>query len=265
MSWPLSQDYNEAIQSPESSFSDTELRLTEAKCNAIGIPMPRSANFADVYEMTAPSGKKWALKCFTRQVAGLRERYAAISAYLKQVNLPFMVDFTYLEQGVKVKGQWYPALKMQWVEGFTFNEFVKEYADQPQYLELLSQIWLRLARRLREAKMAHADLQHGNVLLVPGAKATSLGVRLIDYDGMFVPALADQKSGEVGHPAYQHPQRLREGTYSVEVDRFPHLVIYTALRALMVGGRYLWNKYDNGDNLLFRQQDLEAPDQSPLF
>src|SRR4051812_26334214 len=176
-----------------------------------------------------------------------------------------MVDFTYLEQGVKVKGQWYPALKMQWVEGFTFNEFVKEYADQPQYLDLLSQIWLRLARRLREAKMAHADLQHGNVLLVPGAKATSLGVRLIDYDGMFVPALADQKSGEVGHPAYQHPQRLREGTYSVEVDRFPHLVIYTALRALMVGGRYLWNKYDNGDNLLFRQQDLEAPDQSPLF
>ena len=33
----------------------------------------------------------------------------------------------------------------------------------------------------------------------------------------------------------------------------------------MVGGRYLWNKYDNGDNLLFRQQDLDAPDRSPLF
>src|SRR5439155_7253686 len=88
---------------------------------------------------------------------------------------------------------------------------------------------------------------------------------LIDYDGMFVPALASKKSGEVGHPNYQHPQRLREGIYSAEVDRFPHLVIYTALRALIVRSRYLWNRYDNGDNLLFKQADLDAPDKSPLF
>ena len=39
-------------------------------------------------------------------------------------------------------------------------------------------------------------------------------------------------SGEVGHPSYQHPQRLREGTYSPEVDRFPVLLVATALRAL---------------------------------
>src|SRR5439155_26220633 len=74
-----------------------------------------------------------------------------------------------------------------------------------------------------------------------------------------------KKRGEIGHPSYQHPQRLREGTYSVEVDRFPHLVIYTALRSLMVGSRYLWNRYDNGDNLLFRQQDLNDPANSALF
>ena len=257
MSWPVSQDYNEAIQCPELSFSDAELRKGEAKCNAIGIPMPRSGNFADVYEYTsAVTGKKWAIKCFTRQVAGLRERYSEISAYLKQANLPFMVDFDYLEQGIKVKGQWYPILKMHWVEGYTLNEFVKEYADQPQYLEMLSQIWVRLARRLREAKMAHCDLQHGNVLLVPGKTAGALGVRLIDYDGMFVPALANKQSGEVGHPAFQHPQRLRDGTYNAEVDRFPHLVIYTGLRGVVAGSRYLWNKFDNGDNLLFRQQDF---------
>src|SRR5262249_47553751 len=161
---------------------DAELRQTEARCNAIGIPMPRSGNFADVYEMSGSGGKKWAVKCFTRQVQDLRERYAAISAYLKQVNLPFMVDFSYLDRGINVKVQWYPILKMHWVEGFTLNEFVKEYADQPQYLELLGQIWVRLARRLREARMAHCDLQHGNVLLVPGSTATSLAVRLIDYD-----------------------------------------------------------------------------------
>jgi hypothetical protein len=56
MPWPLSQDYNEAIRSPTTSFSDPELKHSEARCNAIGIPMPRSGNFADVYEMTGPAG-----------------------------------------------------------------------------------------------------------------------------------------------------------------------------------------------------------------
>ena len=113
--------------------------------------------------------------------------------------------------------------------------------------------------------MAHCDLQHGNVLLVTGSQKTSLAVKLIDYDGMFVPALARSKSGEVGHPNYQHPERLREGTYNGLVDRFPLLVIATALQALSVGGRELWERYDNGDNLLFKETDLRAPGESALF
>ena len=82
---------------------------------------------------------------------------------------------------------------------------------------------------------------------------------------MFVPALANRKSGEVGHPNYQHPQRLREGTYNDLVDRFPLLVVATALQALSVGGRGLWERYDNGDNLLFKETDLRAPRESALF
>lgn len=266
MPWPLSQDYNEAVQSPALCFQDPELRQTEAATTAIGLPRPYSGNFADVYEMGLPGrNHKWAVKCFTREVPGLRDRYTAISAYLRQVDLPFMVDFTYLDPGIRVRGLWYPILKMHWVEGLTLNAFVKQYADQPATLDVICQVWLRLARRLRDANLGHCDLQHGNILLVPDPQTAALNLKLIDYDGMFVPALVRKKSGEVGHPAYQHPQRLREGTYTVEVDRFPHLVIYTALRSLIVGGRALWNKYDNGDNLLFRQQDLQAPHQSPLF
>src|SRR5262249_42285281 len=266
MSWPLSQDYNEAIQDPQHSFRDPELRAGEAAVNALGLPMPRSGNFADVYEFRCPqSGNTWALKCFTRHVSGLQMRYAEISQHLAAANLPFTVDFTYLHQGIRVRGEWYPLLKMRWVEGPTLNEFVRNHLDKPQMLDLLCQLWQRLARRLREANVAHADLQHGNVLLVPGSKAGALAVKLIAYDGMWGPALASTPSGEVGHPAYQHPQRLRDGTYNPEVDRFPHLLTYTALRALRVGGRALWERYDNGDNLLFRQKDLEAPQQSELF
>jgi hypothetical protein len=46
MAWPLSQDYNEAIQNPASSFADPELRAGEAATNALGMPMPSSGNFA---------------------------------------------------------------------------------------------------------------------------------------------------------------------------------------------------------------------------
>lgn len=54
--------------------------------------MPRSGNFADVHEFHCPAtNRKWAIKCFTRKVPGLRDRYAAISAYLKQVNLLFIL------------------------------------------------------------------------------------------------------------------------------------------------------------------------------
>jgi hypothetical protein len=265
MSWPLSQDYNEAIQSPTTSFSDPELQQGEVVCNDLGIPMPRSGNFADVYEVRCPNGTRWAVKCFTRQVKGLRERYQEISLALQEARLPFTVEFTYQQEGIRVRGPWYPILKMQWVEGLTFNEFVRQNLDKPGMLDGLSQIWTRMAQRLRGSGIAHADLQHGNVLLVPGSTANAVAVKLIDYDGMFVPALAGKTSGEVGHPSYQHPQRVREGIYNPDVDRVPLLLISAALRCVRVGGRDLWDRYDNGDNLLFNEADLMTPADSPLF
>jgi hypothetical protein len=202
MSWPQSQEYNEAIQSPASSFADPELRKGEAATNELGLPMPRSGNFADVYEVRCRNGVNWAVKCFTREVPGLRDRYQEISRYLQEVKLPFTVDFTYLEQGIRIAGRWYPILKMQWVEGFTFNDFIRQHLDKPAMLGGLLQIWSRMATRLRDSGIAHADLQHGNVLLVPGSTANSVAVKLIDYDGMYVPSLSGKKSGEVGHPSY---------------------------------------------------------------
>ena len=263
--WPLSQDYNEAVQSPATNFADADLRCGQAAGNAHGIPMPYSGNFADVYQLRGPDGARWAVKCFTRETPGLRERYAEISRHLRSAKLPFTVDFTYLDQGIRVRGHWYPVLKMEWVEGLTFNQFVAQHLDKPATLEALLQIWARMARHLRASGAAHGDLQHGNVLLVPDAGGKSLSLKLVDYDGMFVPALAGNPPGEVGHAAYQHPQRAREQTYSLEVDRFPVLLVATALSALKAGGRALWEKYDDGDNLLFTREDLEAPSKSRLF
>src|SRR5262249_48061599 len=92
MAWPMSQDYNEAIQNPALCFADPELKTGEAVTNALGLPVPCSGNFADVYAVTTPQ-RKWAVKCFTREIPGLRERYVEISKYLAQAPLPFMVEF----------------------------------------------------------------------------------------------------------------------------------------------------------------------------
>ena len=264
MSWPLSQDYNEAIQNPAQCFADSELRAGEAETNALGLPAPRSGNFADVYAVITGQ-RKWAVKCFTRQIPGLQERYQQISLHLKQHKPSFIVDFSFLEQGIRVRGDWYPVLKMEWVEGFTLNQFIKSNLLRPHVLDLLSQLWVKLSARLRKANISHCDLQHGNVLLVQASRARALAIKLVDYDGMCVPALTLLKSIELGHPAYQHPQRQRDGIYSLEVDRFSHLVIYTALRGLEVSGKALWEKYDDGDNLLFKPSDFATPNKSRLL
>jgi hypothetical protein len=266
MAWPQPTDYNEALQNPLACFWDAELRHGEVEADALGLPRPRSGNFADVYRVHCPTtGNTWAVKCFTREAGGLRERYQAIHTHLQKVCLPFMVDFQYLERGIQVHGQWHALLKMRWIEGLTLNEFVRQHVDKPALLLNLAQMWVKLAQQLRKAGIAHGDLQHGNVLLVPADKSQALSLRLIDYDGMYVPALADRSPGERGHANYQHPERIRDGAYHAGVDRFSHLVIHTALRCLALAGSALWERHDNGENLLFREDDFLDPSGSLLI
>jgi hypothetical protein len=272
MSWPTTNEYNEAIQNLPATAGDDDLRRGEPALNSLGIPSPFAGGFADVYKIHCPhTGKTWAVKCFTREVRERAERYQMIAAHLQNLRLrearhgiarlPFMVDFNYLDRGLLIRGDWYPVLKMRWVEGLALHQFVRDLLDRPRYLKLLLDKWLELSVRLRNWGMAHADLQHGNVLLVPRGERQFV-LRLVDYDGMYVPELSGKGSAEKGHPAYQHPKRLQEGTYNAEVDRFSHLAIYSTIRCLMVGQQELWGRFHNGDNLVFQQEDYRHPGQS---
>ena len=265
MPWPTATDYNEAVQDLRRNLADEELRAGQPALTPLGLPMIWSGGFADVYKIHAKDGNAWALKCFTRKVPGQADRYQNISTHLQRAGLPFMVDFKYIDQGVRVHGEWYPALKMRWVEGgIQLNQFVEQYLNRPRTLKLFLGLWVKMAGRLRQEKIAHADLQHGNVLLVPRDDG-NLALRLIDYDGMYLPAFAGSRSGELGHSAFQHPQRIREGIYSAEVDRFSNLAIYSAIHCLTVGRQELWDRFDNGDNLLFREEDFQDPANSDVF
>jgi WD40 repeat protein len=264
--WPEPVEYAEAVQSPRTSFNDPELQSAMAEMAMLG-PLVCSGNFASVYHLIAADGQRsWAIKCFTKRVTGQQSRYQRISQHLESVNLECAVDFQYQPKGIRIRGEWFPILKMDWVDGLTLFDFVDRNIDDHRYIGRLYSIWLRLEPYLRSTQTVHGDLQHGNVLLVPGQSQGKLSLRVIDYDGLWTPDLAKSPSGEAGHSAYQHPERQRRGVYSNDIDRFPHLVIAAALRTLSRPNQAdLWRRFQNGDNLLFTKRDFENPGSSELL
>src|SRR6266516_2100963 len=166
MDWPTATDYNRVIQNPQACFNDPELQQGRA-AGMMGLPRPYSGNFADVYQVDCPNNQSWAVKCFTRKVADLRQRYQAIAEHLDANKRRFNVEFQYLPEGIRVADKWWPIVKMRWVEGFALNEFVRGSVENSALLDRLAGLWERLAGELRESRIGHGDLQHGNVLLVP--------------------------------------------------------------------------------------------------
>ena len=255
MAWPTPQEYNEAIQNPRTAFVDAELRAGQPVLTPLGLPRPITGNFASVYQMVCANQRVWAVRCFLRDFADHQERYAAISGHLAQTQLPYMVDFTFLADGIRIGGRTYPILKMAWLEGESFLSYVERNLHAPARLLDLAQQWVEMAQTIGQAGIAHGDLQHGNILVVNGR------LRLIDYDGMYVPALDGRRSHEVGHRNYQHPART-EDAFGPETDHFSTWIIYSSLVALSADPA-LWQVLNGGDEcLLFRHEDFLRPERS---
>jgi serine/threonine protein kinase len=250
-------DYQEAVQVPSAAFSGPELQRGVPVMNKLGLPRPICGQFASVYELEH-AGNRWAVKCFLRNIPDLHSRYARISQHLSACSLPYFVTFEYQQKGIRVRGNPYPLVKMEWVEGLGLNHFIERNLSNANVMAALEQDWLKLLEDLQAVNVAHGDLQHGNVLVTADGS-----LRLIDYDGMWVPKLKGQKSNEVGHPDYQSPLRT-ERDFHADIDGFAGDVIHVAIRALAAQPQ-LWAKYNNGDNLLFRRQDFVNPGSSPLF
>jgi len=257
MNWPPASDYQDAIQNPATCFQDLELKAGTVAINKIGLPRVASGNFASVYEMKTGS-HRWAVRCFLRQGEDMQNRYALLSLYLSRLVVAGLVEFSYKQEGIRVRGKWYPVVKMEWVEGETLTTYVQKHLHQPETLRNLALQWRGLIDRLRQNKIAHADLQHGNVMVSPQGQ-----LRLVDYDGMFVPTLQGRRASELGHINYQHPKRSPED-FNERLDNFSAIVIYTALTALSLEPG-LWKRFDTGENMLFTAQDFRQPTKSVLL
>jgi len=259
--YPTPSEYQEALQAPEVAFTEPELQSATPRTNALGLPHPITGAFAAVFPVTTDTGGRYAVKCFLNDVPDQQARYEAVAEALNGIDHEALVSFSYQPEGVRVSGAAYPLLKMEWARGTTLNRFVEEHRDRPAILDRLAEAWADLMEELETMGLAHGDLQHGNVIVETAG--TTVKLRLVDYDTMYVPALDGWTSAEVGHRNYQHPDRT-DADFGPGLDRFAGLVIYTALRACAVRPE-LWDQYNTGENLLFRDADFYDPEGSPLF
>lgn len=257
MKWPTHADYQESIQNPSFCLKDPDLKAATVACNMLGLPKVMSGNFASVYEL-GNDDVRWAVRCFVRQVPNQHRHYALLSQHLGSIRPECLVGFEYILEGIQLLGRWYPIVKMEWVEGDPLNVFLEDYHSDSDLLLGMAQSFRELVNSLIIHQIAHGDLQHGNVMVTP-----EKGLKLVDYDGMFVPPLGQVQSPELGHANYQHPKRTPH-FYDSSLDRFSALVIFTCLRALAADAG-LWNRFYSGENLLLTADDYQDPDNSKAF
>ncbi len=264
-SLPGTSDYREAVQNPDLFLADPELKHCKAAWDPQQhLPKVWSGNFAAVFQLQSPDGSKFAIRCFHKDIYNLETRYAEFDKHLRSRRPNYLVSFQYQPRGILVNGQWFPIVRMEWVEGQRLDEFLQHHLQRPgpqtrELLEAMAQLWHGLAGQLERDRLAHGDLQHGNVLFIPGNRPNSVELRLVDYDGVWVPALDTLPSNESGQSNYQHPQRR----YGPLMDRFPHLVIYTTLRCLMLDQQLA--RHFSDQRLVFGQEDYAQPGRSELF
>lgn len=257
MRYPTGGDYLEAVQHPDCCFEHLLLRQATAEVDEFNLPRPVSGRSAMVFRLDLGNIVS-AVKCFTRDSSKRQDRYMAISEHLRAQALPYKVGFDYIVKGIRVNGEWFPVVRMDWVQGQPLTEYARDTRRDPEGLRRAADKWRKLAEDLRRAAIAHGDLQHGNVLVVGDR------FKLVDYDGMYVPRISALPSDEIGQGNYQHPERNGHH-YGPEMDRFSVLVIYLSLLALAADqSDDLW-RFHGEDALLFHKQDFVAPAESALF
>ncbi|MDQ2815557.1 MAG: hypothetical protein M3Z75_27850 [Actinomycetota bacterium] len=251
-SFPAAGDYYKAVQAPSRAFTVPKLQTAEFVWDSLGPTLARGSS-AVVFQ-AAVDGTPQALRCYIRNDASSRERYNALGDYLARQDLsPYVSGTTWLDGAIRVNQATWPVLQMSWIDGRTLNEYVDFLVtgSRTAALATLAVRWREMVALLQNSRFAHGDLQHGNVLVDQSGQ-----LRLVDFDGVWIPQLAGHAPPtEYGHPNYQRPGRHDWDRW---LDTFSALVIYTSLVALSKDPG-LWLALYNSKNLLFSRGDFFAP------
>lgn len=250
--YPTISEYIEAIKSAEDNFK--ELTNLRPVLGDDGQPVMTSGGFAVVFKMEdIETGQFYALKCFIKDQEGREIAYHQIAEELKYVDSPYLVSINYLEKELFVdttqtEETEFPVLLMDWVEGKTLDKYLRENLDDIFALEMLAYRFSLLARWLIPQPFAHGDLKPDNILVREDGTLV-----LVDYDGMYVPAMKGQKARELGSPDFRHPLRT-EIDFDEHIDDFAISTILLSLKVITLDPNLL-NKYGTPDKLLLSERD----------
>src|SRR5438876_228522 len=157
--WPDLTEYHEAVQHPPKAFADPGLKAVTLELDRFGMPKPATGGNAVVYKANEPGGlltfkKTWAIRCFLRPISDHAERYEAISKHLRKVRLPYDVNFQFLKQGIQIRSNWFPIVKMQWAKGDLLHSHIEKNLGYPAVLAALRAKRAILVRHLEAAQVA---------------------------------------------------------------------------------------------------------------
>ena len=254
MKYPLISEYIESIKHSEDNFN--VLSTLRPVYDEAGEIVMSSGNFAVVFKMKdESSGKLYAVKCFLKEQEGRDIAYQQITDELEYVSSNYLCSIKYLQKELFVDSTVssdteFPVLLMDWVEGVTLDKYVHQHISDKYALQLITYQFCRMAAWLMSQPFAHGDLKPDNILVTEDGALV-----LVDYDGMYVPAMQGQKARELGSPDYRHPMRT-EDCFNEHIDDFPLALIGMSLKAIALDTSLLQNNAKS-DSLLFSESDFK--------
>ena len=253
MNYPLISEYIESIKNSEDNFN--VLSTLRPVYDEAGEIVMSSGNFAVVFKMKdESSGKLYAVKCFLKEQEGRDIAYQQITDELEYVSSNYLCSIKYFQKELFVDSTVssdteFPVLLMDWVEGVTLDKYVHQHISDKYALQLITYQFCRMAAWLMSQTFAHGDLKPDNILVTEDGALV-----LVDYDGMYVPAMQGQKARELGSPDYRHPLRTEE-CFNEHIDDFPLALIGMSLKAIALDTSLLQNNA-RSDSLLLSESDF---------
>ena len=251
MQYPLISEYLAAIRDAHDNLE--KLNHLVPVLDNYGEPYRSSGAFAVVFKMKdEQTGKCYALKCFTEEQEGRAEAYRKIAEELEFVGSPYITSVKYLEKELFVdsncEDEEFPVLLMDWIEGETMETYIADHYMDNHAISMLCYRFCKMAAWLRSQSFAHGDIKPDNIMVRPDGTLT-----LVDYDGMFVPAMKGQKSPTIGTKDFSHPLRTIDD-FDETIDDFALASIALSLKAISLNSSLL-NEYGASDRLLFSAAD----------
>ena len=251
MQYPLISEYLAAIRDAHDNLE--KLSHLVPVLDNYGEPYRSSGAFAVVFKMKdEQTGKCYALKCFTEEQEGRAEAYRQIAEELEFVDSTYITYVKYLEKELFVDSNCeddeFPVLLMDWIEGETMETYIADHYMDNHAMSMLCYRFCKMAAWLRSQPFAHGDIKPDNIMVRSDGTLT-----LVDYDGMFVPAMKGQKSPTIGTKDFSHPLRTIDD-FDETIDDFALASIALSLKAISLNPSLL-NEYGASDRLLFSAAD----------